>query len=240
MGQFGGGRRPFRGCSRRIRRSATGSSLTRERGYDERVHRRDRHQRCGPERRRGIDPNSLKSGGSCFSATRSCCLSRCRLPRHSASFEQRLNQRSPSLRYRVVNAGVQGYGPVEEQLFFRAIASTVQPDLVLPVVFVGNDAEEAEGSRQARRDPTHDRDRRRVLSDAIAASHAAAWSCRFSGCDWLQPTEGSRRRWLRPNRLFRAMRQIPRRASLMGWRPPVNQLKTSSKPPPPAQRRPSS
>ena len=61
--------------------------------------------------------------------------------------EQRLNQRSPSLRYRVVNAGVQGYGPVEEQLFFRAIASTVQPDLVLPVVFVGNDAEEALGSR---------------------------------------------------------------------------------------------
>ncbi len=61
--------------------------------------------------------------------------------------EQRLNQRSPSLRYRVVNAGVQGYGPVEEQLFFRAIASTVQPDLVLPIVFVGNDAEEALSSR---------------------------------------------------------------------------------------------
>jgi SGNH hydrolase-like domain, acetyltransferase AlgX len=61
--------------------------------------------------------------------------------------EQRLNQRSLSLRYRVVNAGVQGYGPIEEQLFFRAISSTVQPDLVLPVVFVGNDAEEALSSR---------------------------------------------------------------------------------------------
>lgn len=57
--------------------------------------------------------------------------------------EQRLNSRSSQVRYRVINAGVQGYGPIEEQLFFRRIAATVQPDLVLPVVFVGNDAEEA-------------------------------------------------------------------------------------------------
>ncbi len=57
--------------------------------------------------------------------------------------EQRLNSRSSPFRYRVINAGVQGYGPIEEQLFFRTIAGTVQPDLVLPVVFVGNDAEEA-------------------------------------------------------------------------------------------------
>lgn len=61
--------------------------------------------------------------------------------------EQRLNSRSSGFRYRVINAGVQGYGPVEEQLFFRAIAGTVQPDLVVPVIFVGNDAEEAVGSR---------------------------------------------------------------------------------------------
>ncbi len=68
--------------------------------------------------------------------------------------EERLNSRSSPFRYRVINAGVQGYGPVEEQLFFRSIAGTVQPDLVLPVVFVGNDAEEAVGSRaQARRHP---------------------------------------------------------------------------------------
>jgi lysophospholipase L1-like esterase len=61
--------------------------------------------------------------------------------------EERLNRRQSAYRYRVVNAGVQGYGPIEEQLFFRSIASTVQPDLVLPVVFVGNDAEEAVRSR---------------------------------------------------------------------------------------------
>jgi lysophospholipase L1-like esterase len=61
--------------------------------------------------------------------------------------EERLNQRQSSYRYRVINAGVQGYGPIEEQLFFRSIASSVQADLVLPVVFVGNDAEEAVSSR---------------------------------------------------------------------------------------------
>jgi SGNH hydrolase-like domain, acetyltransferase AlgX len=62
--------------------------------------------------------------------------------------EQRLNSRGSALRYRVINAGVQGYGPIEEQLFFRSIVGSVQPDLVLPVVFVGNDAEEAVGSQQ--------------------------------------------------------------------------------------------
>jgi len=62
--------------------------------------------------------------------------------------EQRLNSRGSALRYRVINAGVQGYGPIEEQLFFRSIVGNIQPDLVLPVVFVGNDAEEAVGSQQ--------------------------------------------------------------------------------------------
>jgi hypothetical protein len=50
------------------------------------------------------------------------------------------------VRYRVVNAGVQGYGPIEEQLFLRSVAKTVQPDVVVPILFVGNDAEEAYGS----------------------------------------------------------------------------------------------
>ncbi len=61
--------------------------------------------------------------------------------------EQQLNSRASGVHYRVINGGVQGYGPVEEQLFFRSIVDTVRPDLVLPVVFVGNDAEEAVGSR---------------------------------------------------------------------------------------------
>jgi lysophospholipase L1-like esterase len=61
--------------------------------------------------------------------------------------ERRLNARASNVRYRVVNAGVQGYGPIEEQLFLRSIVKTVQPDLVVPVLFVGNDAEEAYGAR---------------------------------------------------------------------------------------------
>jgi lysophospholipase L1-like esterase len=57
--------------------------------------------------------------------------------------EARLNARSRGLRYRVVNAGVQGYGPVEELLFFKSVAATLQPDLVIETLFVGNDAEDA-------------------------------------------------------------------------------------------------
>jgi lysophospholipase L1-like esterase len=60
--------------------------------------------------------------------------------------EQRLNSdRSPeeAARYRVINAGVQGYGPVEQLLFFREALRTLRPDIVVVSVFVGNDAEEA-------------------------------------------------------------------------------------------------
>jgi hypothetical protein len=60
--------------------------------------------------------------------------------------ERQLNARRPgdaTTSYRVINAGVQGYGPVEELLFFRRLVTSVQPDLVLVSVFVGNDAEEA-------------------------------------------------------------------------------------------------
>jgi lysophospholipase L1-like esterase len=57
--------------------------------------------------------------------------------------EKRLNADTTDRQIRVINAGVQGYGPVEEALFFERLAETVQPDLVIVTVFVGNDAEEA-------------------------------------------------------------------------------------------------
>jgi lysophospholipase L1-like esterase len=57
--------------------------------------------------------------------------------------EADLNRRSKGTRYRVLNAGVQGYGPIEEQLLFQQIGRMLEPDLVITVVFVGNDAEEA-------------------------------------------------------------------------------------------------
>jgi hypothetical protein len=61
-----------------------------------------------------------------------------------ALLEARLNRDAPAgVRYRVINAGVQGYGPVEELLFFRTVARHFEPDVVLVGLFVGNDAEEA-------------------------------------------------------------------------------------------------
>lgn len=78
--------------------------------------------------------------------------------------EAELNRRSPGVRHRVINAGVQGYGPVEEQLLFERIGATLDPDLVMTFVFVGNDAEEAYGSR-AKLDPAA-----RTTADVVADS----------------------------------------------------------------------
>src|SRR6185295_2369015 len=60
--------------------------------------------------------------------------------------EARLNAAPSPYRWRVINAGVQGYGPVEEQLLFDRLAATLEPDIVLTTLFVGNDAEEAVAS----------------------------------------------------------------------------------------------
>ncbi|HEX6209187.1 MAG TPA: GDSL-type esterase/lipase family protein [Methylomirabilota bacterium] len=58
--------------------------------------------------------------------------------------QERLNgANADGPRYRVINAGVQGFGPVEELLFFERVAAAFDPDLVLLVVFVANDAIEA-------------------------------------------------------------------------------------------------
>jgi hypothetical protein len=46
-------------------------------------------------------------------------------------------------RWRVINGGVQGYGPVNEWLFFDRVAASFEPDLVVHMVYVGNDAIEA-------------------------------------------------------------------------------------------------
>ena len=57
--------------------------------------------------------------------------------------ERDLNARGTPERWRVINGGVQGYGPVDEWLFFDKVGAAFQPDLVLIVAFVGNDAIEA-------------------------------------------------------------------------------------------------
>jgi hypothetical protein len=60
--------------------------------------------------------------------------------------ERRLNAAQPTLHYRVINAGVQGYGPVEELLFYQNVAARFQPDLIIDTLFVANDASDALGS----------------------------------------------------------------------------------------------
>lgn len=60
--------------------------------------------------------------------------------------EQRLNASSQGIRYRVINGGVQGYGPVQELLLFRSMLPDVRPDVVIETLFVGNDAEDAVSS----------------------------------------------------------------------------------------------
>jgi lysophospholipase L1-like esterase len=57
--------------------------------------------------------------------------------------ETRLNARGGAVTYRVINAGVQGYGPVEDVLFYERVVRRLRPDTVLLVLYVGNDAEEA-------------------------------------------------------------------------------------------------
>jgi hypothetical protein len=57
--------------------------------------------------------------------------------------ESKLNTADPAHHWRVINAGVQGYCPVEEWFFFDRIAAAFQPDLVIVAPFVANDAVES-------------------------------------------------------------------------------------------------
>ena len=54
--------------------------------------------------------------------------------------EQKLNAAGSGTRWRVINAGVQGYGPVDQWLFYRHFVEQFQADVVLVVAFVGNAA----------------------------------------------------------------------------------------------------
>jgi lysophospholipase L1-like esterase len=81
--------------------------------------------------------------------------------------EERLNAGGGPTHYRVINAGVQGYGPVEELLFYREVARAFQPDLVIDAIFVGNDAEDAYNNRGRLEGAP------RVAADAVSQSLSA-------------------------------------------------------------------
>ena len=58
-----------------------------------------------------------------------------------AGLEARLNAAGTAgVRWRAINGGVQGYGPVEELLFYRDVVAPLDPDVLLVMVFVANDA----------------------------------------------------------------------------------------------------
>jgi lysophospholipase L1-like esterase len=62
--------------------------------------------------------------------------------------QDRLNATHPdgAIRYRVINAGVQGYGPVEKYLFYKYVARAFDPDVVLIGLYPGNDVTQARAS----------------------------------------------------------------------------------------------
>ncbi|MEO6223972.1 MAG: GDSL-type esterase/lipase family protein, partial [Vicinamibacterales bacterium] len=60
-----------------------------------------------------------------------------------AQLEHRLLAADPSSTWQVINAGVQGYGPIDEWLLYRHVVDALEPDLVVILAFVANDATEA-------------------------------------------------------------------------------------------------
>ena len=128
-------------------------------------------------------PSRPTSGASCCSATRWCCRCRCRSAADVRRAARAPPQRAPRrpIRYRVINAGVQGYGPVEELLFFRTIArpgpagsgaSPTSSSATTP----RKPSRRAASSTQPRPPPTVADATR--SSPACAGWCAAAWSCR--------------------------------------------------------------
>lgn len=97
--------------------------------------------------------------------------------------EARLNGRNDGRRWRVINGGVQGYGPVQEWFFYDRVAAAFQADLVLITVFVGNDAIEAHdaeswleaGAPQQGDAPTLNWLRRLVRSSAVLQLIRLRW-----------------------------------------------------------------
>jgi lysophospholipase L1-like esterase len=88
--------------------------------------------------------------------------------------ERRLNAAGGSVRWRVINAGVQGYGPVDEWFFFDRVASAFEPDIVVVAPFVGNDAIEAadtaawlEAGRPVRSEQAGVRRFRRIVRSSV-------------------------------------------------------------------------
>jgi lysophospholipase L1-like esterase len=108
--------------------------------------------------------------------------------------ERDLAGQEPGSTVRVINAGVQGYGPVEELLFYREVVAPLGPDVVLLMVFVANDAIESVDSAW-RLDGSRD-------TTGRAQAEATNWARRVTRRSMVLQTLRLRanevRDWLRP------------------------------------------
>ena len=122
-----------------------------------------------------------------------------------ARLERRLNASAePPATYRVINAGVQGYGPVEEYLFHREVTSALQPDIVILALYPGNDAVEAGATAYKLREPGPSRS---------ADADLGAWQ-RFT--QW-------RRRMIRKSIVLQVARlRVMTVLDRFGWRPEID------------------
>ena len=146
-----------------------------------------------------IGPKAPTSAASSCSATRWCCRCRCRCAETFCErLEARLNAARRPVRWRVINGGVQGYGPVQEWFFFDRVGAAFEPDLVLIVAFVGNDAIEAHDYRTLRwtrrpaaeagqPSPAGSRRRRALERRAAVRAPCAGTSC-AAGSDAGRPS----------------------------------------------------
>ena len=122
-----------------------------------------------------------------------------------ARLERRLNASAvPPATFRVINAGVQGYGPVEEYLFHREVTAALRPDIVVLALYPGNDAVEAGATAYKLRGPGPSRS---------ADADLSAWQ-RFT--QW-------RRRMIRKSIVLQVARlRVTTVLDRFGWRPEID------------------
>ncbi len=113
--------------------------------------------------------------------------------------------------------------------FFESMAATLQPDLVIETIFVGNDAEEAVAHRVAaegRRSGRHRSPSETLWRPDSGGSSGAAWCCNCCGCASSLPPRGFMDCSPRQSRRSRATRRARRRESPRDLPSPGNASET--------------
>ena len=144
--------------------------------HDQRVRRRHRHQRRRPARRRGDRTEGRRRTAHRAPRRLARPLGAGAVPADVRRAARAAPEPPAVGRFATASStpACRATGRSRSSSSFARSPARVQPDLVLPVVFVGNDAEEAVRSQpQARRHRGGDRGRRRLAHDAAAAPRPA-------------------------------------------------------------------